>query len=151
VTSGGIQSRRACRLVAALLLPALLAGCAASSAYKKGRNAMESGDWDQAVLAFTHATAIAPDVQKYKQLLWKSRLKASEVHFEKAKRYLAVDQLEPAIGELQQTTYLDPANQHAQVELEKAMLEWHAGATRSRRPRWSWRRSAPSRSAACPS
>ena len=45
------------------------------------------------------------------------------MHFEKGKRYLAARQLELAIAEFQQTLILNPGNQHANNELQRAIRE----------------------------
>jgi len=116
-------------VVAAVILPLVLAGCAASSVYKQGVKSAQRDSWDEAVLAFAKASAMKPDSSRYKISLEKAKQKASIVHFDKARKYLAADQLELAIGELQQTTVLDPTNEHASIELEKALLEWQKRRT----------------------
>jgi len=108
----------------ALLLPAWLAGCAAGGVHGQGQRAAALGEWDQAVLAYAKAASMKPENSRYTIDLQKAKITASQVHFEKGKKYLAARQLDLAVGELQQTTVLDPTNQHAQVELEKALIEW---------------------------
>ncbi len=103
----------------------LLAGCAstARSAYMQGEAAAERQLWDQAVLAYAKAVSIEPSNSRYKVALARAKLRAASAHFDRGKKYLANDQLELAIKELQETVILDPSNQYAQVELKKAMEE----------------------------
>src|SRR5882724_55523 len=126
VTSSNWVYRGRRGLLAFLLLAAagLTAGCASNSVFRDGERAGELGDWDQAVLSYAKATSMDPKNTRYHIALQEARLKASQVHFEKGKRYLASNQLELAIGELEQTTFLDPTNQFAATELDKAMIEW---------------------------
>ncbi len=103
----------------------LLAGCAsaARSAYMQGEAAAERQLWDQAVLSYAKAVSIDPANSRYKVALARAKLRAAAAHFDRGKKYLANDQLELAIKELQETVVLDPSNQYAQVELGKAMQE----------------------------
>ena len=43
------------KLAALVLLTVLVSGCAAGRAFRKGRDAARSGDWDTAVTHFTTA------------------------------------------------------------------------------------------------
>jgi len=124
VKSNGIVRRRAALIAAAVILPLVLAGCAASGMYRQGKKSFDLEEWDDAVLAFAKASALKPEALRYKISLQKAKQKASIHHFDKAKKYLVTDQLDLAIGELQQTTVLDPTNEYANVELEKALIEW---------------------------
>lgn len=114
----------AARVLAGLALCASLAGCAAAGVYRQGEREADLGEWDRAVLAYAKAAAMKPQNSRYAISLLKAKQRASQVHFEKGKKYLQAGQVDLAIGELQQTTLLDPTNQHAQVELEKALIEW---------------------------
>ncbi len=107
------------------MLALVLAGCASSarSAYMQGEAAAERQLWDQAVLAYAKAVSIEPSNSRYKVALARAKLRAAAAHFDRGKKYLANDQLELAIKELQETVILDPSNQYAQVELTKALEE----------------------------
>jgi len=120
----GPGARRVLCLVAAAAFAFLTSACAATGVFHEGERAADLGDWDHAVLSFAKASAMNPKSERYQISLREARLKASRVHFEKGKRYLASKQLDLAIGELQQTTYLDPTNQFAATELDKALIEW---------------------------
>jgi general secretion pathway protein D len=118
------RSRKVAFATAVVLLPLLLAACGASRIYHRAERAAAMEDWDRAVLAYAKAVNMKPNRLRYRMSLDRAKMTASIVHFTKAQRYLEVGKLELAIGELQQTTVLDPTNDHAKVELEKALLEW---------------------------
>ena len=126
-------ARRALGLFSGAALIVLTMACAASGAYREAERSAELGDWDRAVLSYAKASSMKPKSERYLIALRESRLKASRIHFEKSKRYLASSQLELGIGELQQTTYLDPTNQFAATELEKALIEWQRQRDESNR------------------
>ncbi len=107
-----------------LLLLLLSAACASSAAFHEGEKFAAAENWDQAVLAFSKAVAQDPGNTQYKVSLARARLRASQDHFDRGKRYLAAGQLEPAMAELQQTVFLDPNNQYAADELGKAIKEY---------------------------
>ncbi len=110
--------------MACVLLSLMSGGCAASKVFSQGERAASLGEWDKAVLAYARALTMNPDSTRYQMSLSRAKQTASIIHFNKARRYLEAGQLELAIGELQQTTVLDPTNDYARVELEKALLEW---------------------------
>ncbi len=116
--------RSASRVLLILLLPALIAGCGAAKIHRQGVKKAAMGDWDGAVLDFAKASAMHPESVRYKMSLVRAKQRASNDHFDKAKKYLQAGQLDLGIAELQQTTVLDPTNEHARVELEKALIEW---------------------------
>ncbi|HXI02508.1 MAG TPA: secretin N-terminal domain-containing protein, partial [Candidatus Saccharimonadales bacterium] len=119
-----VKIRATAGFLACLVIPLILAGCGAMSLHNQGEKAASMGDWDKAVLSFARAVAMNPDSVRYRMSLDHAKQAASIVHFNKARRYQDAGQLELAIGELQQTTVLDPTNDYARVELEKALIEW---------------------------
>ncbi len=115
------MNREIFRIIALILLLVFLASCAAGSAYRKAEKSAKREDWDRAVLSYSKALALDPGNTRYSVALARAKIKASAIHFEKGKKYLAAGQLELAISELQQTVALDPSNQYAFNELEKAV------------------------------
>ena len=111
------------RLGALLLLVALVAGCAARQAYDHGELEMKRQNFDQAVLSYSKAVALKPGQTRYTVALARAKLKASTEHFEKGRRYFESGQLDLAIAEFQQTLLLNPSNQHADNELQRATRE----------------------------
>lgn len=113
-------------LVAVVLALAFLAGCAstgAGRAYSQGEEAAKRELWDNAVLSYAKAVSLDPGNSRYKLALARAKLRAAASHFERAKRYLNSGQLDMAIEELQEAVILDPSNQYAAVELERALKE----------------------------
>jgi general secretion pathway protein D len=108
---------------AALLLVCLvLTACATSKPYRQGQKFAQAGDYDRAVLAFSKALNEDPQNVRYQMELSRARFRASQVHFDKAKKYLSSGRLELAIEELQAAVFLDASNDFAAIELEKAMV-----------------------------
>ncbi len=103
------------------MLGAFVISCAAQNAYRQAEKSSKREDWDRAVIGYSKALALDPGNTRYGVALARAKIKSSAVHFEKGKRYLDAGQLELAIAELQQTVTLDPSNQYAFNELEKAL------------------------------
>jgi len=102
-----------------LVLFGVLASCSAYQGYRKAQIAEQHGDWDQAVLHYLELVDRYPNKVTYRTGLLRSKLRASQGHFEKGKRFHETGALERAFGEYQQAVQLDPTNQYARVELEK--------------------------------
>ena len=102
-----------------------LAACQGSARvpFKQGERLAERELWDNAVLAYAKAVSLDPGNSRYKVALARAKLRASAIHFDRAKRYRTNGQLELAISELEQAVVLDPTNRYAQVELRKAYTE----------------------------
>ncbi|NIW73913.1 MAG: tetratricopeptide repeat protein, partial [Gemmatimonadetes bacterium] len=90
---------------------------------RDGQRYMKREDYDRAVLKYSKAVALKPGNARYEVALQRAKLRSSSEHFNKGKLYYASGQLELAIAEFQQTLVLNPANQHAENELEKAARE----------------------------
>ncbi len=106
---------------AGLLIVCLVAaGCAASKVFRSAEKEARAHHWDRAVIGYSKALAMEPDSSRYRVALARARLRASQHHFERAKKYMGAEQFDFAVGELQQAVLLDPTNQHMQTELGKA-------------------------------
>ncbi|HEX4823132.1 MAG TPA: cohesin domain-containing protein [Candidatus Polarisedimenticolaceae bacterium] len=114
-----ITQRTAGAALALLILAG--SGCAAQKAYHTAEQAARRENWDQAVLAFSKASALDPGNSRYDIALSRAKLKASAEHFDKAKRYAKSQQWDLAVAEYQQTLLLNPGNQHAADEMDKAL------------------------------
>jgi general secretion pathway protein D len=97
----------------------VLASCSAYQGYRRAQIAEQHGDWDQAVLQYLELVDRYPNKVSYRTGLLRSKLRASQGHFEKGKRLHEAGALKRAFGEYQQAVQLDPTNQYARVELEK--------------------------------
>jgi general secretion pathway protein D len=107
------------RWVLLVLLGVVLGSCSAYQGYRRARIAEEHGDWDQAVLHYLELVDRYPNRVAYRTGLLRSKLRASQSHFEKGKKFQEAKALERAFAEYQQAVQLDPTNQYARVELEK--------------------------------
>ncbi len=96
-----------------------LASCTGHQAMRAARQAELVGDWDQAVLRYLELTNRYPEKVEYRTGLLRSKIRASQAHFEKGKRFVDAGALERGFAEYQQAVQLDPTNQYAQVEMEK--------------------------------
>ncbi len=108
----------------AALLAVLMTGCAGSTAYQQAKDNEAVGQWDRAVQNYAKALELNPENAGYKAALARSKLKASQVHFERGKMYRASGRPDLAIVELSQTVLLDPTNDYAETELHKAEADW---------------------------
>jgi general secretion pathway protein D len=97
----------------------LLVACSAYQGYRKAQIAEKQGDWDQAVLHYLELVDRYPNKVTYRTGLLRSKIRASQGHFEKGKKFQEAGALERAFAEYQQAVQLDPTNQYAQVELDK--------------------------------
>jgi general secretion pathway protein D len=106
-------------------------GCVSFNAYERARTAERQKNWDEAVLEYQKALEIDPDNMRYRISFDRAKLEASRLHFEKGKTLRAASVAsrgteqtrlaQLAATELEITVKLDPANQFAAVELEKAV------------------------------
>ncbi|KAB2958255.1 MAG: hypothetical protein F9K16_13795, partial [Thermoanaerobaculia bacterium] len=77
-------------------------------------------EWDRAVVEYLDLTARDPGNVRWRSALMRARLRASQDHFSAGRRFLEAGVPERAVLEFQQAVQLDPTNQYAQVELDKA-------------------------------
>ncbi len=101
---------------AALLL---VLACTANRAYRLAQAAEDQGDWDRAVIHYLELLDQFPNRVAYRTGLLRAKIRASQQHFERGKKFQEANALQRALAEFQQAVQLDPSNQYAQVELEK--------------------------------
>src|SRR6266702_2794321 len=114
------------RLSLVLLVTVLASGCAASRAFRRGQEAIRSGDLDAAVTYFTKAVQDNPDSTEYKINLARAQEEAARAHVEKARDLEQKDQLESALGEYRKSQALigtDRVVQAKVAELERKIRE----------------------------
>jgi general secretion pathway protein D len=105
---------------------ALLSGCAAGRAFRKGEDRSRLGDWDTAVAYYRQAVQADPNKPEYRIALERAMLNASHLHYDSARQLEAKDQLDAALLEYRQTTQFDPANRQAAdkvVQLERIIRD----------------------------
>jgi len=105
----------------ALLLVVALLGCSGYRSFREAEIAERHGDWDKAVLHYLELVDQYPGNISYKAGLLRSKIKASQGHFDRAKKLHQAGALQQARREYLQTLQLDPSNQYAQVEYEKVV------------------------------
>ena len=105
----------------ALTLAVALLGCSGYRSYREAQIAERHGDWDKAVLHYLELVDQYPSNISYKAGLLRSKIKASQTHFDRAKKLHEAGALDQARREYLQTLQLDPSNQYAQVEYEKVV------------------------------
>jgi type II secretory pathway component GspD/PulD (secretin) len=118
--------RRLTRVTAVFLAAALLTGCAAGRAFRRGEDRARVGDWDSAITYFRAAVQADPDKPEYKIELERAMLNASRQHFDNARALEAKDQLDAALLEYRRTVEFDPGNTQAAdrvVQLEKIIRD----------------------------
>ena len=109
-----------------LLLTVFLAGCTAGRAFRKGRDAARTGDWDTAVQYFQQALQADPDSAEYKIELERAMQNAGRDHITRARELEAKDQLDAALIEYKRAVEMDPTNRLAAArasELERIIRD----------------------------
>jgi general secretion pathway protein D len=118
--------RRLTQVSALVLVIALLTGCAAGRAFRRGESRARVGDWDAAVTYYRAAFNANPDRAEYRIALERAMLNASRLHFDNARALEAKDQLDAALLEYRRTIEFDPGNTQAVdrvVQLEKIIRD----------------------------
>ncbi|MGH9368432.1 MAG: secretin N-terminal domain-containing protein [Thermoanaerobaculia bacterium] len=108
------------RISCGIVLLTATAGCTAYRSYQQAKDEEALGRYDVAVLKFEKALELDPKNPQYKLALVRTKLKASQAHFEKGKVYRSSGNPDLAVVELQLAVALDPTNDYAEVELRKA-------------------------------
>ena len=110
------------RVVAGLLMLILAAGtgaCTASRAFQRGNSAAMQLDWDLAVTHYAEAVKSDPGRADYKMALDRAQLAAAQLHFEKARDYERLDQLDLALMEYRRVVQLQPGSQEARAGIQR--------------------------------
>ncbi len=121
------------RPAAALVLVSLvLAGCATTSAMRKGREAEQAQDYDRAVVQYTLALKEKPDNVDARTSLERAKLRASQFHLNNGRRNAASGKLEEALLEYQIAAELNPSSSEADKELRQTRNQLRAKVAVSR-------------------
>lgn len=118
--------RRLSTLVALALVAALVSGCAAAMAYRKGFDAAQRRDWDAAVGYYRQAVQDDPDKPEYRIALERAMIEASLLHASAGKEFEAKGELDAALREFRRAGEYEPANRQiaAKVsELDRVIRE----------------------------
>src|SRR5689334_9083267 len=105
------------RAAAAVIVCALAAGCAASGAIHRGETAERRQDYDVAVAEYAKAVKLKPDDAGGRAALERAKLRASQDHFARARRFAASGKLDIALAEYELSAELNPSNGDVDAEL----------------------------------
>jgi len=108
------------RWVAVLSIVATLSGCITSAALRDARRAEDRQDYDVAVIEYTRALQREPDSVNARTGLQRARLRASQDHFTRARRFVANGRLDEAVAEYKLAAELNPDNADIAGELAQA-------------------------------
>jgi general secretion pathway protein D len=95
----------------------LAAGCAATTAARRGRDAEHVQDYDRAVVEYTKAVRLNPNDTNVRSALERAKLRASEDHFERGRRLAATGKYDQALVEYQLASELNPSS----AEVDRAL------------------------------
>ncbi|HUK34856.1 MAG TPA: hypothetical protein VLV86_13125, partial [Vicinamibacterales bacterium] len=126
--------RRAKAAVAAgcLLLSMSAAGCAATAALHRGKDAEFAQDYDRAVVEYTKAVRLKPNSEGAREGLKRAKARAFEAHLEQARRLAALLKLDEAVIEYGIAAELSPASSVVQDELQATKNKLRARVTAPR-------------------
>ena len=111
------------RLLTPLVLAGLIAGCAATTAMRNGREAEQLQDYDRAIVEYTKVLRSQPDNREARQLLDRARVRAALDHFSRGRRLEAGGRLDEALVELQLASELNPNNQDIRDALDSVRTQ----------------------------
>lgn len=115
MSSARLPVRNRLLWVAAVALFA--AGCAASAALRRGREAERLQDYDAAVVEYTKAVRLHPNDADARLALSRAKVRASQDHFQRGRRLAAVGKLDEALVEYETATELNPTDGDLDQEL----------------------------------
>ena len=111
------------RLPLLVLLTVALSGCATTAALRSGERAELARDYDRAVMEYTRALQADPANRAAQQGLERSRLRSTQNHFARARRFYAEGLLNEALLELQLAQELNPADSNVQELLNSVQTQ----------------------------
>ena len=102
----------ACRRLPIFALALLLstAGCASSSALRKGVEAEDRQDYDVAVVEYNNAVRLHPDDANARLGLDRAKLRAAGEHFQRGRRQAALGKYDQALVEYEVASELNPGS-----------------------------------------
>ena len=105
------------RLLVLLAVTMVAVGCAASTALRQGRDAERLNDYDRAVVEYAKAVRLNPDSLDARLALDRAKLRASQDHFQRGRRFAATMKLDQALIEYETAAQLNPSNADVEEEL----------------------------------
>jgi general secretion pathway protein D len=120
------------RATAVGLLCLLASACAASGALHRAHAAERRQDYDLAVVEFTKAVRLNPDDTEARVALERSKLRASQDHFNNGRRLAATGKLDLALAEYEIAAELNPSSGELDDELRSTRNKLRAKVAVSR-------------------
>jgi general secretion pathway protein D len=114
------------RLILLIVLAALVSGCAAGRAFRRGQEAARLGDWDAAVTHYTTALQEDPDNAHYKIELERAMQNAAREYITRAREAEARGDIDTAMLAYRRAVEMDASNRLAAakvIELERAIRD----------------------------
>ena len=105
------------RLLVVAAATLLIAGCASSGALRRGRDAERRREYDVAVIEYTKAVRLKPDDMNARLALDRAKLRASQEHYNVARRLAAAGKLEEALVEYELAAEMNPTSGDIDQEL----------------------------------
>ena len=102
--------RTTSRLVAVLALTVAVGGCATTGTYRSAQLAEQSQDFDRAVAEYTAALKKHPNDRTTQLSLQRAKLRASQDHLARARRFEATGKLDQALVEYELAAELNPGD-----------------------------------------
>jgi general secretion pathway protein D len=103
-----------------------LAGCATSTALNQGRLAEQRQDYDRAVAEYSKVLRADPDNADARLALQRAKLRASEYHLNRGKRYATGGRFEEALVEYQIAFELSPGSREVETALKEVRNQLRA-------------------------
>jgi len=98
------------RLLPFLALSLALAGCATGAAMRAGETAVQLQDYDRAIVEYTKVLREQPGNRAARQALDLAKLRSSQEHYSRGRRFETAGRLDEALIELQLASELNPGN-----------------------------------------
>jgi general secretion pathway protein D len=106
------------RHLSVCLAAVVLSACASTAALRQGEQAELAQDFDRAVIEYTRALQENPNDTGARQGLERTRLRAAQNHFTRARRHYAAGRLDEALVELELASELNPTDPNVEELLD---------------------------------
>ena len=93
-----------------ILLTVFVAGCATAAALRSGERAELAQEYDRAVIEYSKALQQDPDNRAARQGLERSKLRAAQDHYARARRFHSTGRFDEALVEVQLAAELNPGD-----------------------------------------
>ncbi len=126
------DSRRTWRAAVVAAVCLVVGACASSNALHNGIAAERRQDYDLAVVEFTKAVRLNPDDVEARASLERAKLRASQDHFTKGRRFAATGKLDMALAEFEIAAELNPGSGDIDDELRSTRNKLRSKVAASR-------------------